>query len=199
MKEFNLLGKTRETKTKGELNELRNQGFVPGNVYGSEETIGFYCFINDLRDLIYSSDVFRVNIKIEGKIYKTIMKEIQFHPLKDIPIHIDLMEVTEDRVIKILYPISFKGSPIGARQGGKLYKKIRMLHLKGKVKDMPNELEIDISNLNLGDSVKVKDLKFKNIEILDQQTATIVSISRTRISDEPAEVTPEAPAAESAE
>ena len=174
MKEYNLYGKLRDTKTKGELNELRNQGFVPGNVYGTGETIGFYCFISDLHDLLYTADVYKVNLKIDGKIYKTIMKEIQFHPLKDIPLHIDFLEVTEDRTIKILFPIKFKGSPIGARQGGKVYKKIRMLHLKGKVKDMPNDLELDITNLNLGDIIHVKDVSFKNITILDQDTATII-------------------------
>jgi large subunit ribosomal protein L25 len=196
MKEFNLLGKVRETSTKGDLNKLRAKGYVPGNLYGQDSSIMFYCFINDLNDLINTADVFMVNLKIEGKIYKSFIKEIQLHPLKDTPIHVDFLELEDNKVVKMVYPIKFKGSPIGARQGGKLYKKMRSLHLKGKVVDLPEELSIDIANLNLGESIRVKDISFPKIQILDVESATIVTISKTRIIDEvaPVEAAPAAAA-----
>jgi len=200
MKEFNLLGKVRETSTKGDLNKLRAKGYVPGNLYGQESSIMFYCFINDLNDLINTADVFMVNLKIEGKIYKSFIKEIQLHPLKDTPIHVDFLELEDNKVVKMIYPIKFKGSPIGARAGGKLYKKMRSLHLKGKVVDLPEELSIDISNLNLGDSIKVKDIHFPKIKIQELDSATIVTISKTRMIEEvaPVEGAPAAAAAPAA-
>lgn len=184
MKEFNLLGKVRETTTKGELNKLKAKGYVPGNLYGQDSSIMFYCFINDLNELINTADVFMVNLKIDGKIYKSFVKEIQLHPLKDTPIHVDFLELEDNKVVKMIYPIKFKGSPIGARQGGKLYKKMRSLHLKGKVVDLPEELAIDISNLNLGESIKVKDIHFPKIKIQELDSATIVNISKTKFVEE---------------
>ena len=198
MKEFNLLGKVRETSTKGELNKLRAQGFVPANLYGQDSSIMLYCFINDLNDLLNTNDVFMINLKIDGKIYKSFVKEVQLDPLKDTPIHVDFLELEDNKVVKMLYPIKFKGSPIGTRAGGKLYKKIRSLHLKGKVVDLPEELIIDISNLNLGDSIKVKDIKFPKIQITDVESATIVIISKTKFVEEVEPVAAAAPAAAAA-
>jgi large subunit ribosomal protein L25 len=195
MKEFNLLGKVRETSTKGELNNLRAKGFVPGNLYGQESSIMMYCFINDLNELLNTNDVFMINLKIDGKIYKSFVKEIQLDPLKDTPIHVDFLELEDNKVVKMIYPIKFKGSPIGTRAGGKLYKKMRSLHLKGKVADLPEELILDISNLDLGDSIKVKDIQFPNIQILDPESTTIVTISKTRIVEEAEPVAGAAPAA----
>lgn len=195
MKEFNLLGKVRETTTKGELNKLRAQGYVPANLYGQDSSIMLYCFINDLNDLLNTADVFMINLKIDGKIYKSFVKEIQLHPLRDTPIHVDFLELEDNKVVKMIYPIKFKGSPIGARAGGKLYKKMRSLHLKGKVVDLPEELAIDISNLNLGESIKVKDIHFPKIKIQELDSATIVNISKTKFVEEVEPVAVAAPVA----
>ena len=189
MKEFNLLGKVRETTTKGEMNKLRAQGFVPANLYGQDSSIMLYCFINDLNDLLNTNDVFMINLKIEGKIYKSFVKEVQMHPLKDTPVHVDFLELEDNKVVKMIYPIKFHGSPIGTRAGGKLYKKMRSLHLKGKVADLPEELSIDIAHLDLGDSIKVKDVHFPKIQILELDSATIVNISKTKYVEEVVEPT----------
>jgi large subunit ribosomal protein L25 len=189
MKEFNLLGKVRETSTKGELNKLRAQGFVPANLYGQDSSIMLYCFINDLNDLLNTNDVFMINLKIEGKIYRTFVKEVQMHPLTDTPIHVDFLEIDEHKVVKMIYPIKFHGSPVGTRAGGKLYKKMRSLHLKGKVVDLPEELTLDIANLNLGDTIRVKDVHFPKIQILEADSATIVTISKTKYVEEVVEPT----------
>jgi large subunit ribosomal protein L25 len=184
MKEFNLYAKLRETSTQGDLNKLRKQGFVPGILYGKNKNLNIYCFITDLKDLIYTSEVYKVNVKVENKIYKTILSEMQVHPLTDIPTHLDFMEITDDKVVKMIYPIIFKGIPVGAKQGGKVFRKMKKIHLKGKLSDMPETFDLDITHLNLGDSIRIKDLKVPKIEILDHENTTIVTIAKTRVIEE---------------
>jgi large subunit ribosomal protein L25 len=185
MKEFNLYAKLRETSTMGDLNKLRNQGFVPAVVYGGKKNLNVYCFINDLNDLINTTDIYKVNLKVENKIYHTIVKDVQYHPLKDTPTHIDFMEVDKDTVVKMLYPIHFVGTPVGARQGGKIYRKLKKLHLKGKLGNMPEIFQLDISGLDIGESLRIRDLKVQDLEILDQESVTIVNVSRPKVIEEP--------------
>jgi large subunit ribosomal protein L25 len=192
MKEFNLYAKLRETSTGGDLNKLRKQGFIPGVFYGKNKNINIYCFINDLKGLIYSGEVFKVNLRIENNIYKCILSDMQNHPLTDLPIHLDFMEITDDKVVKLVYPIHFVGASIGVRQGGKLFKKMRKIHLKGRLADMPETFNLDISKLNIGESIRYKDVQIPAVEILDQGLTTIVSVTKTRIVEETAAA--EAPA-----
>lgn len=203
MKPYYINSKPREKTTKGDLNNLKAQGLIPAVIYGKEENVNLVCFINDLHDLIYTNDVFLVHLKAGDKEYRAIIKEVQSNPLNDLPSHIDFMEVSDDKIIKINYPIQVVGSPIGVRQGGRLFKKLRHLQLKGKIADMPDKIEVDVSDLDIGDSLKVKDIKVPNIQILDPESTSIISVARIRIPEvvetteaatetTPAEVKPEA-------
>lgn len=197
MKQYNLFAKIREKGTKGSIEALRKQGFVPGVLYCLDKTNeNVYCFINDLKGLIHSKDLCLVNLKVEDKIYRTIVKETQYHPLTDQPIHIDFMEVSDDTVVTLSYPINFTGTPVGVRQGGKASKKLRNMRIKGKIADMPDSLDIDISSLKIGDVLKIKDVSIKNIQIIEQATAPIMSVSRTRTTEEPIAEAVAKPAAE---
>jgi large subunit ribosomal protein L25 len=187
MKEFNLYGKAREISTKGYLTSLRNKGLIPAVIYGQNGNVNFYCFINDLKNLIYTSEVYQVNIKVDKKTYKTIVKDIQYHPVKDIPIHLDFFEITPETVIKMAYPVKFKGIPEGTKEGAKIFKKMRNLHIKGKVSDLPDELHLDITRLKVGDSMHVSEVSLPNLEILDLPSNTIVNVSMVRIIEEVAE------------
>ncbi len=203
MKQENLTAILRNELTKGQLKEFKSKGYVPGVIYGEniKENINIFCFINDLKKLIYTSDEYQVNLKVEGKIYPCVIKEIQFDPVSDLPIHIDFMQVYDEKVIKIDYPVKFVGTPKGAMQGGKVYRKLRKLTLKGKVKDLPETLEIDITHLDIGQSLKIKDINIPNIEILMNPNTPVVTISRPRVSTATAvtEETTEEQAAESQE
>jgi len=180
MKQFELYGKLREKTTKGAINNLRADGLIPGVLYGGEENKYVYFFINDLKKLLYTDDVYYVNTDIEGVTCNAVVKEVQYHPLSDEPIHIDLLEVNLDKVIKLAYPIHYTGTPEGTKQGGKVQKKKRKLILRGKISVLPDILNIDISHLNLGDTMKVKDLSFDGVEILDQPNTPLISVARTR-------------------
>jgi large subunit ribosomal protein L25 len=182
MKQYNLLATKREKSTKGDKNMQMNEGFVPGVLYGKDLNLNIYCFVNDLHGLIYTADVYVVNLTIEDKTYKAVIKDIQYHPMSDAPIHIDFMEVADDKVIKLKFPISFSGSPIGATKGGKIFRKMRRIRLKGKVSDMPEVLDFDISHLDIGEMLKIRDIKIPNIEILEAETTPLVSVNRPRVA-----------------
>jgi large subunit ribosomal protein L25 len=200
MKEFNLYAKLRETSTKGELNKLRNQGFVPAVLYGEKNNLNIYCFINDLQGLIYTTDIFKVNLKVDNKIYSSIVKDVQYHPLTDTPTHVDFMEVNKDSIVKMQYPIHFVGIPLGAKQGGKIFRKLKKIHIKGKLGDMPEIFNLDITSLDIGESLKIKDVKLPNVEILDHESTTILTVSRVRVIEEETPAAAEAaPAATPAE
>lgn len=186
MKQFELFGKEREKSTKGELNKLRSQGFVPGVIYGGEENINVYFFINDLKKMLYTDDIYLIKCNINNQKITAVVKEVQYHPLSDDPVHIDLMEVDEDKVIKISYPIHFIGTPEGTKQGGKFMKKKSKLLIKGKVSSIPDILEVNVSSLNIGQTLKVKDITLPNIEILENPNTPLASVSRTRATTQQA-------------
>jgi len=183
MKQFELFGKTREKSTKGYLNELKAQGLVPGVIYGKENNINVCFFINDLKKLLYTKEVYKVLLNIDDKQYHVVVKNTQYHPLSDEPMHIDLMEADDEKVIKMSYPIIYSGAPIGVRQGGKIFKKLRVMKLKGKISHLPDDLNIDISNLKLGDTLKIKDISIPNVEILEAQGTPLVTVIRSRVAD----------------
>jgi large subunit ribosomal protein L25 len=180
MKKFELFGKVREKSSKGALNQLRAEGFVPGVLYGGEENLNVYFFINDIKNVLYTKEIYLLDLTIEDKKYTAIVKDTSYHPLSDEPIHIDLMEVTPDKVVKVKYPMSFVGTPVGAREGGKVFKKLRIIRLKGKVADMPDTIDIDISPLALGDTLKIRDINIPNIEIIDPEGTPVVGVARAR-------------------
>lgn len=182
MKQFELNGILRENMTKGQLNDLRAQGYVAGVLYGDniKENINLFFYVNDLNGLIYTDDVYLITLKVEGKVYKTVVKSFQFHPLSDLPVHVDLMEVDDNKVIKIWYPIHFTGTAEGTMEGGKVYKKLRKIQLKASVSALPEELTVDISPLKIGDTLKINDLDIPGVEILTQATTPIVSVAKAR-------------------
>lgn len=184
MRLYHLTAKTREKSTKGTLNQLKASGFVPAVIYGKEENTNVLCFINDLNHLIYTNEVYKVLLKVGDKEYQTVIKEIQSNPLTDRPIHIDFMEVDDNQVVNINYPVQVVGLPIGVRQGGKLFKKLRHLRLKGKISDMPDKVEVDVSDLDIGNTLKVKDIQIPNIQIIDSLSTPVISVARLRVIEE---------------
>lgn len=183
MKVYHLNAKPREKSTKGALNQLKREGFVPAVIYGKEENPTLSCFINDLNHLIQTSEVYKVHLKTGDKEYVTVVKDVQYHSLTDQPIHIDFLEIDDDKVVKLEYSLRIEGSPIGVRTGGKLYKKLRKVNLRGRIADMPEHVIIDVSDLDIGMTIKVKDIQIPNIEVLEQPNTPIASVARTRATD----------------
>ena len=172
LKERSIIGKEDTAK-------LRQQGFVPCTVYGGDQpTRHLYGFVKDFRDISFTPDVYKINMLIENEEkQEAIIQEYQFHPLSDDVLHLDFLRVTEESEVKLTLPVNFEGTPAGVINGGRLFKKVRNLQVKGKVKDVPEQLTIDVSKLDNGDIIKVQDLGFDNLKILNNSSVAVASVA----------------------
>ncbi len=182
MKTLEVIGFKRANLDSASLTELREEGNVPCVVYGPgiPEQIHFYSPIILFRDLIYTPEVHLVELNIEGKIIKAILKEAQFHPVSEMILHADFVAYSEDKPIKFEIPVKVEGSSPGIAKGGKLEMKTRVLKVKGLANDLPDFVVVDISNLDLGKSFKVEDLNVKGFEILTSPNVSIVTVGIPR-------------------
>jgi len=182
MKTIQINAHLRDETGKKNSKKLRKDGNVPCVMYGGEEVIHFYSHENNFKDLIYSPDVYIVKFDVDGKKIDGALKEIQFHPVTDRITHIDFIQVFDDRPVIMDIPIVATGDSIGLKAGGKLRRKRRVLRIKGLIKDLPDKLEIDISDLAIGQSIKVHELSYDNLEILDPQRAMVVAVISSRMA-----------------
>jgi len=199
MKTIEIKAFPREHFGKKSTNSLRAEDNVPCVMYMEKENLHFYAHENAFRGLVYTPDVFLVNLEVAGKSYKAVMKEIQFHPVSDRLQHIDFMQVSEDKPVTIDIPLKITGESSGVKAGGKLRVKRRTLKVKGLTKYIPDHMTIDITGLGIGQSVKIGDLNYENLDIIDNKRAMIVAVEVSRVSlkeEEAAAPGAEAPAAE---
>jgi large subunit ribosomal protein L25 len=180
MKAISINGHKREGLGKTAAGQFRAEGYVPCELYGKSGNVHFNVFINDFKPLVYTPEKFRVNLNIDGKSYEAIMKEVQFHPLNDEIIHVDFNEINEDKMVKLELPIKLTGVASGVREGGKLVTKLRTLKVKGFPKDMPDAIELDITSLAIGKSVKVRDIDAGKLEVLNAPSIPVATIDVPR-------------------
>lgn len=182
MKVISISVKKRTELGKKATRELRKNADVPCVLYGGSEVLHFYANENEFLNLVYSPNVYLVDIDIEGDKRKAIMQELQFHPVTDKIIHIDFVEVFDDKPVTISIPIKLTGSPIGIKEGGKPRQKRRSLRVKGLPVHLPDFLEIDITDVNIGEVVKVGDLNYDNLEVLDPERSMVYAIVSSRVA-----------------
>jgi len=180
MKTLEIIGFKRANLGKSESKKLREEGNVPCVIYGGKEQLHFYVPMILFRSLVYTPDIYFVNLNIEGKIFKCILQDMQFHPVSEMILHADFLELYEDKKIKMNVPVKFFGDSPGIRQGGKLMVNNRTLTIKALPKDMPESIELDISEISLGQTIKVKEVKLDNFEIINNPQVTIASVSIPR-------------------
>lgn len=180
MKTVEIKAVKRENLGKKATQELRSQGNVPSVLYGGEEIVHFYTSRIDFDKLLYTSDVHLIDLDVEGTVYKSIIKELQFHPVTDEVIHVDLLQVFEDKPVVMEIPVKLKGLAKGVKAGGKLSLELRKLRVKALVKDLPNELVIDITKLGIGKTIQVGSLNYPNLELLNSSHAVVVAVKVAR-------------------
>lgn len=182
MKTAQLSGSLRTNVGKTDATALRNAERVPAVLYGTGEQTHFSVKKNDIDKIVFSPDVYKVELDIEGKKASAIIRELQQHPVKDTIQHVDFFEVTEKKPIKIGLPVVLTGNARGVMAGGRLLQVFRKLSLFGLAKDLPDTITIDITNLRIGQSIRVKDVEIPGVKILDPANSVIVSIKKSRTS-----------------
>lgn len=181
MKTLEIKGSLRQGLGKKESKDLRKQKNIPCVMYGGEKNLHFFAHENQFKKLVYTADVFLVKLEVEGQSFDTVMQDIQFHPVTDGMLHIDFVQVFPDKKVTVNLPVTLTGSSVGIREGGKLRQRRRILKVNGLIKDMPDRLEVDLSDLDIGDSMKVGDLSYDNLEILDPPRAMVAGVVSSRL------------------
>lgn len=180
MKSIAISGSRRESVGKRDAKELRYQGKVPAVLYGGQNQIHFSVSATDLKSLVYTPDVQFVDLDVEGVKAHAIIQDLQFHPLTDLPLHVDFLELNEAKPTVMEIPLKLTGTSPGVKTGGKLIQKLRKLRVKALPKDMPQYVEVSLETLEVGKSVSVGDLKFNDFLITNNTDDTIVSVIMSR-------------------
>jgi large subunit ribosomal protein L25 len=182
MKTIQISAEKRSELGKKSTRDLRKNEHVPCVMYGGAEVIHFHVHENDLRHLVYSPNAYLVEVSLEGKTHKAVMKELQFHPVTDKIIHIDFVEVFDDKPVTMEIPIKLTGAAIGLKDGGKPRQRRRVLKVRGLIEHLPDTLDIDITDVRIGDVIKIGDLSYDQLEILDPSRSMIFAVVSSRIS-----------------
>lgn len=180
MKTAQLSGSLRANVGKKDAAALRNAGLVPCVLYGTGEQVSFSVKAIDIEKIVFSPDVYLIELDIDGKKVNAIIRELQQHPVKDTIQHVDFLQVTEDKPVRLGLPVRLVGSSRGVMAGGKLLQVFRKLNVVGLAKDFPEVIEVNISPLRMGQSVRVKQIEIPGVTILDPANAVVVSVKRAR-------------------
>ena len=203
MKRLEIKGSLRTELGKKSSKQTRKAGNVPCVIYGQGRNIHFHAHENSFKNLIYTPDAHIVNLDLDGKEYKIALKDVQFHPVTDRITHADFIEIVDNKPIVMSLPIKVSGESVGVKAGGKLRIKRRHLKVKGFANDIPESLPIDITEVKIHHSIKVGDLSYDKIELIDPKITTVLSIATSRVVQKEetvaGEATAEKPAGEGAE
>ena len=186
MKEINLTGQLRSDLGKKASKSLRKEGLIPCNMYGIATNDGkpaafsFTVPMTELRKLIYTPHIYLVNLTIDGKLHTAILKEIQFHPVTDAVLHVDFLEVNEEKPITVGLPVKLVGLAHGIRDGGRMSLSLRKLNVKAPYKSLPEHLDVDVTALTIGKSIKVGQLSYEGLELITGKDVVVCSIKMTR-------------------
>ena len=186
MKEINLTGQLRSDLGKKASKSLRKEGLIPCNMYGIATNDGkpaafsFTVPMTELRKLIYTPHIYLVNLTVDGKLHTAILKELQFHPVTDAVLHVDFLEVNEEKPITIGLPVKLVGLAQGIRDGGRMSLSLRKLNVKAPYKSLPEHLDVDVTALTIGKSIKVGQLSYEGLELVTGKDVVVCSIKMTR-------------------
>jgi large subunit ribosomal protein L25 len=180
MKSIAISGSPRENVGKRDAKELRYQGLVPAVLYGGATQTHFAVSAADLKPVIFTPDVHFIDIEVAGKTTQAIIKDLQFHPLTEQLLHVDFLELDQNKPVTIEIPVRLTGTSPGVKMGGKLVQKLRKLRVKALPKDHLDTIEVSIEGLEVGKSVRVRDIKVDGLTITNTPEDTILSITTSR-------------------
>ncbi|MDE5787440.1 MAG: 50S ribosomal protein L25/general stress protein Ctc [Bacteroidaceae bacterium] len=187
MKSIDIKGSVRTATGKKATKLARKEGLVPCNLYGEARgennlpvALSFAVTNSGLRNLVYTPDIYSVNLDIDGKKYTAVMRELQFHPVTDQLLHVDFYEVTPEKPIVMEVPIKLNGLAEGVRAGGKLAANVRKLKIRAPYTQIPERLNIDVTSLGLGKTIKAGELHFEGLELVTSPSVVVCQVKMTR-------------------
>jgi large subunit ribosomal protein L25 len=199
MKSITIEGQLRTETGKKYTRQLRSQGLVPGVIYGGSQEVNFTAPVLAFKNLVYTSEFQLAQINVDGKSYSCILKDVQLNKVTDELAHLDFLELVEDRKVVATIPIHFTGTAAGVKGGGKLVTKMKTLRIKTLPKYLREKIEVDLTNLELNENIRVQDVKDPNYEVLNSPRIPIASVVMTRqLKQEEATTPTVAPAATAA-
>ena len=180
MNTITIEGQIRTEFGKSATRQLRSEEKVPAVIYGGAQEINFSAPAAAFKSIVYTPEFMVVEARIDGKAYKCVLKDLQFDKVSDQLIHVDFLELVEDKKLTVTLPIKFTGAPAGVKAGGKLVTKIKSLKVKLLPKYLREHIDLDLSNLQLNENIRVQDVKADNMEIMNSPRIPIASVTMTR-------------------
>jgi large subunit ribosomal protein L25 len=180
MKTITIEGQLRTEHGKSATRQLRSQQLVPGVIYGGAQEINFAAPAKAFKGLVYTPNFQLAEVTIDGKTYRCILKDLQFDKVSDELIHIDLLELVEDKRVIATIPLKFTGTAVGVKEGGRLILKMKSLKVKTYPRYLKEQIEVNVDNLQIGENIRVEDVKVENYEILNSPRIPVASVATTR-------------------
>ena len=180
MKTITIEGQLRTEFGKAATRQLRSQELVPGVIYGGAQEVNFVASAKTFKPLVYTPSFQLADVQVDGKSYRCILKDLQFDKVSDELIHVDLMELVEDKKVVATIPIKYVGVAAGVKAGGRIIAKMKSLKVKTLPKYLKEQIEVNVDNLEIGGNIRVEDVKEQNYEILNSPRIPIVSVVTTR-------------------
>jgi large subunit ribosomal protein L25 len=180
MKTITIEGHLRTENGKKAARQLRSQENVLGVIYGGAEEVNFYAPAKAFKSLVYTSEFQIAQVSVAGKTYKCILKDLQFDKVSDALLHVDLLELVDNKKVVATLPLKMVGTSVGVKAGGKLIVKMKSLKVKALPKDLREFIECDITNLDLNGNIRVQDVKAPNMEIMNPPRIPVASVVLTR-------------------
>ena len=180
MKSITIEGHLRTDHGKKAARQIRSQENVPAVIYGGAQEVNFYASAKAFKPLVYTGEFQIAEVTVDGKMYRCILKDLQFDKVSDALIHLDLLELVDDKKVVATLPLKYVGTSVGVKEGGKLVIKIKSLKVKALPKDLVETINVDITNLALNANIRVEDVKANGLEIMNSPRIPIASVVMTR-------------------
>ena len=180
MKTITIEGQLRTDSGKKSTRQLRSQQLVPAVIYGGKTEVNFSAPATAFKSIVYTSEFMFANITVDGNSYNCILKDLQFDKVTDVLIHLDFLELVDDKKVIATLPLKYTGTPLGVKAGGKLVLKIKSVKVKTLPKFLKENIEVDINNLELNENIRVENIKADNMEIMNSPRIPIASVTMTR-------------------
>jgi len=180
MKTITIEGQLRTESGKKATRQLRSQKLVPGVIYGGKTEVNFSALATAFKSIVYTPEFMFAQVTVEGNSYKCILKDLQFDKVTDALIHVDFLELVEDKKVIATLPLKYVGTPAGVKAGGKLVTKMKSIKVKTLPKFLKEFIEVDLSELQLNENVRVENIIAENMEVMNSPRIPIASVTMTR-------------------